>query len=164
MDLDGFNANDTPPADNFEPLPPGWYTAHITDSEEKETKAGTGSYLQLVIEILEGPFKGRLLWDRLNLNNPNGTAVEIAKRTLSAICLAVNVAAPRDSSELHYKPLAVRVKQKQFNGELSNEVKGYRSIAANDSAPPSSGTSPTPTKPAAAPAAAKKPPPWKKAG
>ena len=36
----------------------------------KATKAGTGQYLQLGFQILDGPHKGRKLWARLNLDNP----------------------------------------------------------------------------------------------
>ena len=45
----------------------------------RPTKAGNGSYLQLEIEILEGQYKGRRLWDRLTLNHPNAVAVQIAQ-------------------------------------------------------------------------------------
>jgi hypothetical protein len=33
------------------------------------------------MEVLEGPLKGRHLYDQLNLINPNPTAEEIAQRT-----------------------------------------------------------------------------------
>ena len=35
------------------------------------TKNGGGSYLQLTFQVLDGPYKGRLLWARLNLTNSN---------------------------------------------------------------------------------------------
>ncbi|MDW8243018.1 MAG: hypothetical protein RMJ88_07375 [Thermogemmata sp.] len=36
----------------------------------KPSKPGTGSYLQLAFQIIEGPYKNRFLWTRLNLENP----------------------------------------------------------------------------------------------
>lgn len=130
MDLSGFNPEevDTGSGGEFEPLPAGWYPVMITDSEERETKAGTGSYLQLTLEVIDGEFKGRLLWARLNLNNPNPKAVEIAQRDLANICKAVGVMAPKDSSDLHFKPLAARVKIRPYEGEMRNEVAGFRGI------------------------------------
>lgn len=130
MDLSGFNPEevDTGSGDSFEPLPAGWYPVVIIDSEEKETRAGNGSYLQLTLEVIDGEFKGRLLWARLNLNNPNPKAVEIAQRDLANICKAVGVMAPKDSSDLHYKPLAARVKIRPYEGEMRNEVSGFRGI------------------------------------
>jgi hypothetical protein len=46
-----------------------------------------------------------VIWSRLNLDNPK--AVEIARRDLSAICRAVGVLTPGDSSELHDLPLVL---------------------------------------------------------
>ena len=127
MQFNGFDANQVDPNVVYEPLPAGWYKAVITTSEEKPTKAQTGSYLQLSLEVIEGPMQGRKLTDRLNLNNPNATASEIAYRTLSAICHAVGVMTPRSSQDLHDKPLMVKVKVKPADGQYSasNEVAGY---------------------------------------
>ena len=125
--LQGFDANQVEPVSNFDPLPAGKYLAAITDSEMKPTKAGTGSFLQLTFEVLDGPHKGRLLWSRLNLDNPNATAVQIARAELSAICRAVGVMAPKDSAELHNLPLriTVRCKKRTDTEEITNEISGY---------------------------------------
>jgi len=42
----------------------------ITASEMKTNKAGTGRFLELAFTIIEGEFKNRQLWARLNLENP----------------------------------------------------------------------------------------------
>jgi hypothetical protein len=131
-DLRGFDANQVEPSSDFEPVPAGKYLAVITESEMKPNKAGTGSYLQLTFAIVEGEHKGRFLWARLNLDNPNPTAVAIAKAELSAICRAVGVLAPTDSTDLHDLPLVIHVKCKKRpdTGEIGNEVKGYSPKAA----------------------------------
>jgi hypothetical protein len=151
-DLRGFDANQVDPSTTFDPIPAGKYVAVITQSEMKDTKAGTGSYLQLTFQIIEGEFKDRFLWARLNLNNPNATAVKIAQAELSAICRAVGVLVPTDSTDLHNLPLVlhVRCKKRPDTGEIANEIKGY---ARKES--------PTPP---AAPAAASSTPPWKRPG
>jgi len=130
--LHGFNAHEVEPTTEFEAIPAGKYLAVITESETKPTKSGTGSYLQFTFEILEGPHKGRHLWARLNLDNPNDTAVKIARAELSAICRAVGVMAPNDSVELHNLPLmiTVRCKKRQDTGEITNEIKGYEKKGA----------------------------------
>jgi len=126
-DLRGFDANQVEPAGDFEPIPAGKYLAVIIESEMKPTKAGTGNYLQLTFQVIEGPFQNRLLWARLNLDNPNDTARKIAQGELSAICRAVGVLAPNDSLELHNLPLVihVRCKKRMDTGEITNEIKGY---------------------------------------
>lgn len=131
MELSGFDANTVEPNAPREVLPAGWYKCVFTKSEEKPTKAQTGSYLQMNAEIIEGEHQGKSLTERLNLNNPNVTAVEIAQRTLSAICRAVGVMTPRNSDELHDKPLMVKVKVKAAKGDYgaSNEIEGYEAVS-----------------------------------
>lgn len=125
--LNGFNANDVDPNFAFEPIPASKYLAVITESEQKPTKNGGGNFLQLTFQILEGEYKGRLVWARLNLDNTNATTVKIARAELSAICRAVGVLSPKDSVELHNLPLLITVghKKRQDTGELTNVIKGY---------------------------------------
>ena len=101
MSTINFNANEVEPSTGYDPIPAGKYQAVITESEMKPTKTGNGQYLQLEFEIIEGEYKNRKVWARLNLENANADAVRIARADLSAICRAVNVLQPRDSVELH---------------------------------------------------------------
>jgi hypothetical protein len=125
--LNGFNAHNVEPNTDFEPIPAGKYLAVITGSELKPTKNGSGHYLELTFQVIEGQYKNRLLWSRLNLDNPNELTVQIAKGELSAICRAVGVMQPKDFLELHNLPLVISVKCKnrEDNGEVTNEIKGY---------------------------------------
>jgi len=120
-----FDATAVAPSDSFDPLPNGTYVVIISDTEMAPTKSG-GKMLKLTLEVAEGEYKGRKLWDQLNLVNANPKAVEIAQRTLSAICHAVGVLTLTNSTELHHKPLVAKVRVKQDEGyEPGNEVKGY---------------------------------------
>jgi len=150
-DLHGFDANRVEPTTDYEPIPAGKYLAVITDSEMKPNKAGTGRYLQLTFQVIEGESKGRHLWARLNLDNPNATAVQIARAELSAICRAVGVLVPNDSVELHNLPLVIAVKcrKRPDTGEITNEIKGFES----------KGVPPVPT---TATPSVNGPPPWKR--
>jgi len=125
--LNGFDARQVDPASDFEPIPAGKYLAIITESAMKPTKSGSGSYLELVFEVIEGQFKARNLWARLNLDNPNPLTVQIARAELSAICRATGVMQPKDSIELHNLPLLITVKckKREDTGDITNEVKGY---------------------------------------
>lgn len=154
-DLRGFNADEVEPNESFDPIPAGEYLCIITASETKPTKSGNGSFLELEFEVIDGPHKGRKLWDRLNLVNPNETAVKIAQATLSAICRAVGVITPTDSCELHDVPLLVkvRIERRADTDEPTNVIKGYR---RRDAGPPATG-------PAAAPVTRPSIPPWKRA-
>ena len=129
--LDNFDANTVDPLGDYSPIPEGWYLASIVSSEKKNTKSGTGAYLECKMAIVQGDHKGRNVWVRLNLWNPNQQAVGIARSELSSICRAVGVMQPKDSQQLHNIPLAihVKVKKREDNGEMTNEIKDYKSRA-----------------------------------
>jgi len=157
-DLRGFDAQTVEPNDSFDPIPNGDYLCIITTSEMKPTKASDGAYLELELQVIEGPYQGRKLWDRLNLNNANETTVKIAKGTLSAICRAVGVLQPTDSCELHDLPLVAKVacRKRDDTDELTNVIKSYKKRDAMAAVPASS---PAPAKAAATSST----PPWKRA-
>jgi hypothetical protein len=98
----------------------------------KPTKNGTGQYLELKLQVIDGKFANRVLFDRLNLKNDNQQAVEIAQRTLAAICHATGVMQVQDSQQLHGIPMEARVSIRPASGgyDAANEVKGYRKVGA----------------------------------
>jgi len=105
-----FDATQVEPQGDSTPLPAGTYRIAIRESEMQPTRNGRGQYLLLEFEVLEGEHAGRKLFDRLNLINDNPTAVEIAQRTLSAICHATGQMQVQDSVELHDIPMRAKVK------------------------------------------------------
>lgn len=138
---------------DYTPLPAGEYRVIVKDSDMVENSAKTGSFLKLDLEVIDGEYKGRTIFDRLNLDNPNQQAVDIAQRTLNAICVATGKMAIADSSELHDIPIVAVVKVDPPRGEYgaSNSIRTYK--AANG------------TQAAAAPAndgGSQKAPPWKR--
>jgi hypothetical protein len=129
--LSGFDASKVEPND-FGILPVGDYEACIANSEMKPTKDGQGQYLNLEIQIVGGQYQNRKLFEKLNLVNKNETAVTIAKGTLSAICRAVGVLTPNDSTDLHNKTfrIAVGVRKSDYSGEMENRIKSFKPRAA----------------------------------
>jgi hypothetical protein len=157
----GFDANKEEPNAGFDLLPAGEYDVVIVNSEVKPTSTG-GKLLKLEMQVINGNFQNRKLWDNLNLWNSSQEAVKIARGTLSAICRAVNVLTPRDSNELHNKPLRVSVKIKKGDANYGdkNVISAYKSRAFTPNA--ASGapvTSPAggPTQPTGQPAATANP-------
>lgn len=131
MAILNFDSTHIDPTPRFDPIPAGDYPVIITASEMKLTKDGTGQYLELTMEVQAGEFQGRKLFDRLNLNNNNRQAVEIAQRQLSQIAHAVGVLQVADSEQLHFKPLIamVKVRAAREGYDASNEIKGYKAAA-----------------------------------
>lgn len=177
-----FDAHNVDPKESFDAIPLGLYPndmapVMIVASEMRENNAKTGQYLWLELDVVDGPAKGRKLWDRLNLINPNAKAVEIAERTLSAICHAVGVMNVSDSEQLHGRVMLAKYKIKPADGQYpaSNEIGTYKPVTeqAQATAPAPAATAapaqaaqaaPAPAvapPPAAAPAAANPAPPWR---
>lgn len=73
-----FNVADHVPS-SPDPVPAGWYTAKITDAKVKDTKAGTGNFLEVTFSILGPSYEGRCVWGRFNLKNPNPQAEQIGQ-------------------------------------------------------------------------------------
>lgn len=149
----GFDAEKVKPNEGFDVIPAGEYDVVIVGSKVEPTKNKDGKLVNLEMQILTGEYQNRKLFDRLNLWNKSEKAVQIARGTLSAICRAVNVLTPKDTSELHNKPLKVKVVVKddpQYGPK--NEVKAYKPRNA----------APQPAQPASQPAMAGSAPttPW----
>lgn len=147
LDIDLSNDN---PLSSRELLPGGDYTVIILDSKVKHTKAGDGRYLEITLQVIEGPHKGRFVWDRIGLWYSSEKAREIARRTLRAITDAIGhspVVANSDS--LHNKPLVASVTMKQDEGYgPSNEVKGYKAAGSGASFTPAAGSAQRGARPA----------------
>lgn len=146
-----FDASTVEPMKALEPVPTGVYDLKIVESENKPTSNSTDTnpaiMLVLTFEIIAGEFAGRKLWDRLNLVNPNVVAVEIAQKTLSAICRATGVMQLTDSAQLHGIPMKAKVKLRPANKgkdgkdyDASNEIAEYMSATEIPAGASASGT------------------------
>lgn len=131
-----FDASQVAPSVAPEAKPAGWYPCMMTASEMKPTKDAKGAYLECELTILAPPeYAGQKFFDRLNLQNNNPQAVEIAYKTLSAICHATGVIQVNDSAVLHNRPLQVKVSLRPAGvgadgkqHDATNEVKGYKAL------------------------------------
>lgn len=141
-----FDASTVEPNVAFDPVPSGWYPCIIEESKMEPTRAGDGQMLALTMKILDGEFKGRKLFDRLNLQNSNPATVEIAYKTLSAISRACGIMQVANSQQLHNIPIWVKVKYVGKEADKNdpnkfydpkNDVKGYDHITQQHEIPTS---------------------------
>ena len=154
-----FDVNELPQgkANNFEPLPAGWYTATISQAELKATKANNGQYIKLRFDITGPSHQGRVVFGNLNIKNANPKAEEIGRQQLGEIMRAIGLAKVADTDQLIGGQISIKLTVKddaQYGA--SNEIKGFNSLTGS--------VAPSVTAaPASAPAAtAKTAPPWAK--
>jgi len=127
-----FDASSVEPSSSYDVLPPGKYLSQIVASEMRATKDGMGQYLYLEVDVIEGQYAGRRLFDRLNLINANAEAVKIAQQTLSSICRAVGKLQVSNSEQLHLIPLIADVRVRPPKGMYgeSNSMRGGQAANA----------------------------------
>jgi len=128
-----FNAANVAPSQALDALPNGWQNVQITNSEQKPTSKGDGQMIVFEFTVLDGPYKGRKIFDQLCLVHPNPTTVEIAYKNLSAICHATNrIQIQQTTAEVHGIPMMIKLKKREARRtedgkeyDANNEVKGY---------------------------------------
>jgi hypothetical protein len=118
------------PKSGFDPLPAGEYQAIVTDSTMKITKAGTGEYLALSMQIIDGEHSGRKIWENLNIHNPNEDTERFSRENLRSLGLACGFEVLENSDVLNDIPfiLVLGVDRKD---PTRNRVKGYKPMSAS---------------------------------
>ena len=129
-----FNARQFDPStgsqDVFET---GEYGFMIVSSEVKPTKAG-GTMLVMDAKCGDEGQMGKKITIRLNIQNSNPTAVEIAHRDLSAICHVVGVLDVSDTDQLHGRPFRMRLEKTPRDDKpelFNNDIKAYLDAQGN---------------------------------
>lgn len=136
-----FNASDVDPSTGGQDIfPTGMYKFMLVKSEVVQTKSG-GAMLVFDAKCQDEAQAGKVLKIRLNVQNSNPQAVEIAYRDLSAICHVCGVLSITDTQQLHGKPFCIKVEESTYikqdgsEGE-SNDIKGFFDAQGN---PPQKG-------------------------
>jgi hypothetical protein len=123
-------------SNDYDLLPEGWYTASVNSAELRETKAGTGNYLNMRYDIIGPDHAGRVVFGMITIRNPNQTAERIGREQLSSLAAAIGMKEmPRDSDELIGNTVSIKVGvEKSAEYGDKNTVKGFKS-AGKVSAP-----------------------------
>ncbi len=140
------------PRSDFAPLPPGEYTAVVTRTDLKATKAGNGEYIELTIDIIDGEHSGRKIWERLNVNNPSEQTMQIARSQLNQLATAVSQLPLTDTDQLLEIPFTLHLDIDRKD-QTRNRVMGYSA---------SGGSKPVLAKPVAAKAEPTTKKPWER--
>lgn len=94
----------------YEVFPAGFYPAVMITASKKPTKNNDGWYLECVYQIIDGEFNGKKFTSRLNLGNANVQTVDIAKRELKSLRLALGLPDTETrTQEFLHKPLVLNI-------------------------------------------------------
>lgn len=129
MNFQEYNPHD-PDLKKFsgELLPIGEYLCTIADAKERQNNAGTGSMLAIEFAIIDGDFHGRTIYENLNLNNPNQTAVNIARARLGELLTAIECPGAQTPAEILGRDVVVKIKhgKDKATAEIRQQIGGYR--------------------------------------
>lgn len=94
-----------------DPVPSGTYVAAIREMEVKaNSKADSGHNLALQYVITEGQYKGRKVFENLNLwHKTSSAAADVAMKQLSSIGHAVGILKSGELTDLAHKPMLIEV-------------------------------------------------------
>ena len=125
-----FDAGQYEPDAGLAAIPAGTYAAHITNSDKRDNKNGSGWHLWYEFEVREGPYRGRKVFTRFNLGHSNPETVRIANAQHSALCRAVGKMRVTDTTQLHMLPVEIKVTHREATEQYdaSNDIRGYRAI------------------------------------
>lgn len=122
-------------------LPVGKHKVVVTSGGLKATKANDGGYLELILQIIEGPMTGVSGPVRFNIHNQNKKACDIASEKLSSLCHCVgHLTTLKTVGPLVGIPFMVEVAPQADNPQYT-EVAGF--FDANGQ-PPKRGGAPAP--------------------
>ena len=126
-----FDTSEYKPDEGFEPLPAGDYPVFIKSVDLKDTKDGSGMYLSVTLVVVDGPGKGRMIFDNLNVKNKSATAQEIGRKQLAGLLEAVGRPGEKDMSAILDAECYARVQVKDDpKYGAKNRVVRYMSAGA----------------------------------
>jgi hypothetical protein len=119
----------------FEPLPEGAYRCEIVKSDVMPTKDGHGRYVSLQFRIKDGEYKGRRIFQRLNILNRSQKCQEIGKKHLSLLLHSIEHESFDDSDEiLNYETIVNLGEENKLYG--FSKINSIPEIPDNSEEPP----------------------------
>lgn len=141
-----FNTQSLPQSDNsYDVVPAGWYQASIVSAEVKDTKSGTGQYINVRYQITGPEHSGRNVFGMINIRNANPKAESIGHQQLGELMRAIGLDDLEDTDQLTNAQMAIKVtvsESEQYGNR--NEVRGWKAVEAPKPATSASGSKSAP--------------------
>jgi hypothetical protein len=122
--------------ESYDLIPKGVYPVLIEEAIWNENKARTGEYLKVRFSIVGDKYTGKKVWGMFNLIHTNAQAVDIAKREITQLLIAVGNS--KDSLKgLNKETLIAKILNKVVDAQIyikegtngyesSNAIRGYK--------------------------------------
>ena len=100
-----FDLTEVKAAGSFEPIPAGTYNVFCVEAQVKQTKDGTGDYINCKFKITDGEYDGSFLFTMFNIKNKNAKAVEIGMSQLKSFMMCCGLTDFKLASVTHLEGL-----------------------------------------------------------
>lgn len=154
------DTEEVPDGSDFDVIPPGQYLVEVEKTEKTKSKKGD-KMLKLQLNILEGEFEGRKLFDQIMLTHAESPkAALIGLQRLKMLKVAVGNPTTTVEHDLWMVPIIAKVKiQKDKSGEYGdkNAITAYKPVDPGEAAIADKARQPTQGQQKPATAAAAKP-------
>jgi hypothetical protein len=121
------------PDDDFDnsPIPEGWYQAQVDSVEVKETKKGTGEYLNIRWKILGPKYANQGVWDMVifRYSGDSDKALKIGQAKMKKMLSALNVSKFNDTDQIMNRTAEIKVIIEESPGyDPKNVIKNFRAM------------------------------------
>lgn len=120
----------------FEIYPAGLYPAIMISASKKPTRDNNGAFIECVYQFVDGDVNGKKFTSRMNLWNSNTQAVDIAKRELKSIRIALGLNDHASNlADFVNKPLVLNISVKARKDDAQKMENNLVSIEPYSGAP-----------------------------
>jgi hypothetical protein len=120
---DAFDVDAEKADPGFAPIPPGTYKAEITEATAGPTKSGNGYRVMLRWVFTEGQYKGRHLFQWLNVEHTSEKAQEIGRGQLKSVCVALGITGKlKDLAVLKFIPARIVLRTRKAKGDYPESI------------------------------------------
>lgn len=130
-DLDFMQGYKVDPNDinmnNFKTIPVGNWLCIVEEAEVRVSKQNSNDKnLFLRLQIIDGPYKGRFLYDNICIVHHKIETQQQAKRAYNALCVATGVMEPKNIAQ--FKNIPIIVQTKIIKDEKYGDSEGNKAV------------------------------------
>ena len=116
---------DSQEGNSWDLLPADKYLAQIVEASVLQPRNGDGYYVALTWRIIDGPYEGRQVWQRITYLHSSEQAQTIGRKALKDLCIALGVTEHVEDVEIFmFKEARIRVGlEKDKTGEYDDKNK-----------------------------------------
>lgn len=107
--FDPINTNDYKDANNMDLIPNGIYKMQVKEAEVCTSKNGSGQYIKMTWEIVEGTYAKRIIFQNINIRNTSANAEKIGRGQLARVLTSMGITVCNNTDQLLYKPVMGKI-------------------------------------------------------